>query len=237
MPDDMRERAGLSSQEASSIDLEKLRDIQADLFNHMIRADKRAWNRVIDTYNDMVDKRYAFINKKTSFFHKFFCSRAPKAPKDLPDLRFEIENLHKAAKETEESFEPFLEVLGGHLASMYYSLIVVVEGMVKAGGKEVVLKMMQQKVDNLMGNVLLQLVENRIEDTKTVVPSLLGDITKLAEKLAYDFYALGLKVKQVEFWKMELKTLEDYLAHIAVPEDEVDKDVKFIVALIERYKK
>jgi len=220
MPDDMRERAGLSSQEASSIDLEKLRDIQADLFNHMIRADKRAWNRVIDTYNDMVDK-----------------SRAPKAPKDLPDLRFEIENLHKAAKETEESFEPFLEVLGGHLASMYYSLIVVVEGMVKAGGKEVVLKMMQQKVDNLMGNVLLQLVENRIEDTKTVVPSLLGDITKLAEKLAYDFYALGLKVKQVEFWKMELKTLEDYLAHIAVPEDEVDKDVKFIVALIERYKK
>ena len=152
-------------------------------------------------------------------------------------MRIEIENLHKTVEETQESFEPFLEELGRSLASVYSSLIVVVEGMVKAGGKEMVLKMMQQKVDNLMGNVLLKLVENKIQETQTVLPSLLGEVAKLTEKLSYDFYALGLKVKQSEFWKMELKTLEDYLVHIAVPEDEQDKDVKLITALIEKYKK
>ena len=138
-------------------------------------------------------------------------------------------------KETEESFEPFLDQLGRSLNKLYYSLIVVVEGMVKAGGKEMVLTMMQQKVDNLMGKVLLKLVDNKMTETRSVMPNLLGDVGKLTEKLSYDFYALGLKVKQVEFWKMELKTLEDYLIHNAVPEDEEDKDVVFITALIEKH--
>ena len=153
----------------------------------------------------------------------------------MPDLRIEIENLQKTVKESEESFEPFLEELGRSLSSIYKSLIVVVEGLVKAGGKEMVLKMMQQKVDNLMGKVLLQLVENKTQDQVTPLPPVMGDIAKLAEKLNWDFYALGLKVKQADFWQMELKILEDYLDHIKLPEDEEDKDIKFITALIEKY--
>ena len=109
--------------------------------------------------------------------------------------------------------------------------------MVKAGGKEMVLTMMQQKVDNLMGKVLIKLVDNKMTETRSVMPSLLGDVGKLTEKLSYDFYALGLKVKQEEFWKMELKTLEDYLVHNAVPGEEEDKDVIFITALIEKHNK
>ena len=57
MPEDMRKKAGLAYDDVKNIDIEKLREIEADLFNHMIRADSRAWNRVIDTYKDMLDKR------------------------------------------------------------------------------------------------------------------------------------------------------------------------------------
>jgi len=218
MPDAMREKAGMEKLEIRKVDIDMMRALQNDLLEHLIRADTRAWNRIIDTYRDMVDK-----------------SRSPKAPKDLPDLRIEIENLQKTVKESEESFEPFLEELGRSLSSIYKSLIVVVEGLVKAGGKEMVLKMMQQKVDNLMGKVLLQLVENKTQDQVTPLPPVMGDIAKLAEKLNWDFYALGLKVKQADFWQMELKILEDYLDHIKLPEDKEDKDIKFITALIEKY--
>ena len=58
MPDEMREKAGLKPKEATKIDIEKLRELQADLLEHLLRSDTRAWNRVIDTYKDMVDKRY-----------------------------------------------------------------------------------------------------------------------------------------------------------------------------------
>ena len=61
MPDEMRTKAGLDKDDVKNIDIDELREIEADLFNHMIRADSRAWNRVIDTYKDMLDKRYNII--------------------------------------------------------------------------------------------------------------------------------------------------------------------------------
>ena len=57
MPEDMRVKAGLDKDDVKNIDIEELREAQDDLFNHLIRADTRAWNRIIDTYRDMLDKR------------------------------------------------------------------------------------------------------------------------------------------------------------------------------------
>ena len=166
-------------------------------------------------------------------FYNF--SRAPQAPKDLPDLRIEIENLDKTVKESEESFEPLLKELGGSLGRVFSSLVLVVESMLKAGGEEMVLEKMKEKVDNMLGKVLVKLVENKTKNIQTAQPRILGDVAKLTEKFSYDFYALGLKVKLAEFWKMELKTLEDYLAHVTVPGDDADEDVRFIVSIIEKY--
>ena len=54
MPDEMREKAGLKPMEDSFKDVDKLRELLSDLIEHLLRADRRAWNRVIDTYKDGV---------------------------------------------------------------------------------------------------------------------------------------------------------------------------------------
>merc|ERR1719228_56843 len=215
MPDSVKEKLGVK---INGEVFDNLRVALADLIEHLLRADKRAWNRIIDTHADIIDKR-----------------RSPQAPKDLPDLKEEIENLDKTMKESEESFEHFLKELGSNLKKTFSPLIVVVENLLKMGGEELVLEKMKEKVDNFMGKLLLKLVENKSRKTKRALPRLLGDVGKLTEKLSYDFYVLGLKVKLSQFWKMEQKTLEDYLAHITVDEDQETDDVTFIVDIINKY--
>jgi len=224
IPEIMKEKMGQmggkleETNEDAGEGIKRLKMLLADLIEHLLRADRRAWNRIIDTHLDILDK-----------------SRAPQAPKDLPDLRIEIENLDKTVKESEESFEPLLKELGGSLGRVFSSLVLVVESMLKAGGEEMVLEKMKEKVDNMLGKVLVKLVENKTKNIQTAQPRILGDVAKLTEKFSYDFYALGLKVKLGEFWKMELKTLEDYLAHVTVPGDDADEDVRLIVSIIEKY--
>jgi len=215
MSDSVKEKLGVK---INAEVFDSLRVALADLIEHLLRADKRAWNRIIDTHADIIDKR-----------------RSPQAPKDLPDLKEEIENLDKTVKESEESFEHFLKELGSNLKKTFSPLIVVVENLLKMGGEELVLEKMKEKVDNFMGKLLLKLVENKSQKTKRALPRLLGNVGKLTEKLSYDFYVLGLKVKLSEFWKMEQKTLEDYLAHITVDEDQEADDVTFIVDIINKY--
>ena len=53
----MREKAGMEKLEIHKVDIDMMRALQNDLLEHLIRADTRAWNRIIDTYRDMVDKR------------------------------------------------------------------------------------------------------------------------------------------------------------------------------------
>ena len=89
-----------------------------------------------------------------------------------------------------------------------------------------------------MGRILIKLVENKTKKIQVVTSGIFGDVAKLTEKLSWDFYALGLKVRQSDFWSMELKTLEDYLAHLKVTGEVTEEDdALFIVALIEKYKK
>ena len=42
--------------------IKRLKMLLADLIEHLLRADRRAWNRIIDTHLDILDKRSVVWN-------------------------------------------------------------------------------------------------------------------------------------------------------------------------------
>ena len=98
----------------------------------------RSWDRIIDTNLDILDPRYHDL-KKIFWKNNFFVlSRAPKAPKNLQDLKAEIENLSKTIAWSQESFEPLMKVVGKRLARVFKNFLKLMKPLMQyGGGKEV----------------------------------------------------------------------------------------------------
>merc|ERR1719318_1922639 len=93
-----------------------LKDLLDDLMRHVVRADVKAWNRVIDTNADILDK-----------------TRAPQAPQSLSDLKTEIGGLKQSLLVSEESFEPLMKELGSSVGKLLTPMMMVIEGMMSVG--------------------------------------------------------------------------------------------------------
>ena len=58
-------------------------------------------------------------------------------PKNLQDLKAEIENLSKTVDFSHKSFEPLLEAVGKRLARIFSNLLRLMEPIMKMGGEKV----------------------------------------------------------------------------------------------------
>jgi len=222
LPDDLKTQMGVKL-DGEKGGPENLKIQLNDLIGQLLRAENRAWNRVIDTHADILDK-----------------TLAPKAPKSLSDMKTEIEGLSKSLKDTEESFEPLMAELGSSIGKLLSPMMMILEGMMQIGLKgEMGVDNLKGMVDNLMGKVLLKMVTNKLEEKKEKAePVLFGDHIDLTEKLAKDFYVLGRKLNLPEFWKGELSRFgENGVYHTSEDEEENldDEDVNFMTAIVEKY--
>ena len=213
IPEELRQQMGAAGGEVAAKEPEDLRALLGDLVVHAVRADQRAWARIVDTQADILEPE-----------------RAPLAPRTLTDLRTEVEGLETAWKENEDSFEELLNSLGRALGILLSPMVSLMEGMVKmteAGGplaKEMGMEKLRSQVDNLMGRVLLRMVVDRQEDKQSGQgPTLFGGVTKLADRLAKDFAMKGRKLTLEQFWRGELELFTSPLTRGT--EDEQVEDV------------
>jgi len=225
LPDELKGQMGvkIADEEGGTADLKNLLD---DLIEHVVRADVKAWNRVIDTNNDILDK-----------------SRAPKAPRSLSDLKTEIEGLKKSFIVSEESFEPLMKELGSSIGKLLSPMMMIIEGMMSVGGGEMSMDNLKGLVDNLMGRVLLKMVTNKQNKNSNTNegkaesdrPALFRDMLGLTENLARDFYTLGRKLELPVFWRGELSRFGRDGVHHFDSEELLDEDVDIITAIVEKY--
>merc|ERR1719206_798515 len=217
LPDELKSQMGvkISDKEEGSADLKNLLD---DLIRHVVRADVKAWNRIIDTNHDILDKL-----------------RAPKSPRSLSDLKTEIEGLKKSFIASEESFEPLMKELGSSIGKLLSPMMMIIEGMMSVGGGEM-------SMDNLRGRVLLKMITNKQsknneknneEKDESDGPPLFRDLLRLAANLAKDFYTLGRKMELTAFWKGELSRFGSEGVHHTDSEEILDEDVDVITAIVE----
>jgi len=221
LPDELKSQMGVKmvDEEGGTNDLKNL---LKDIIGHAVRGDIRAWNRVADTNADILDKL-----------------RAPKAPKSLSDMKTEIGGLKKSLLVSQESFEPLMKELGSSIGKLLSPMMMIIEGMMSMGGGEMGVDKLSGMVDNMMGNVLLKMVTNKMkentEEEKTD-PLLFGELIGLTEKLEKDFYTLGRKMKLPAFWKGELFRFGEEGMHHTDSDDVVDgEDIDFITAIVEKY--
>merc|ERR1719320_1660914 len=220
LPDELKGQMGvkISDKAEGSAGLKNLLD---DLIRHVVRADLKVWNRIIDTNQDILDK-----------------SRAPKSPRSLSDLKTEIEGLKKSFIASEESFEPLMKELGSSIGKL------LSPRMMSMGGGEMSMDNLRGLVDNLMGRVLLKMITNKQnknnektneEKDESDGPALFRDLLGLSENLAKDFYTLGRKMELTAFWKGELSRFGSEGVHHTDSEEILDEDVDVITATAEKY--
>jgi len=226
LPDHLRSQLGgvfppLEEDESSP---EELGGLLSDLLEHTVRAQQRAWGRVIDTTMDIRDPK-----------------RAPKAPKTLSDLKTEIEGLEKTLLDSEESFGELLNYLGKTLAQLLQPMRKVMEGMLQMGG-EFGMETLKKQVDNMMGKVLLRVVIDGQEGTTAPFPSLFKEPQDFVRSIQNHFNTLGRKIPLEEFWESEWKRLVERDAGKEIEErDEEEEDdplyaddINFVTALVEQ---
>lgn len=215
IPQAMKAKLGMEDDEIDNDTPEEMRQYLANILDSTLSADMRTWDRIIDTNLDILDP-----------------SRAPKAPKNLQDLKAEIENLSKTIAWSQESFEPLMKVVGKRLARVFKNLLKLMKPLMQyGGGKEAVMsKMRERSVDNFMGRILLNLVETK-EDKIAMEELLFGSYKLNAENLQQDFYANARKMTLDNFWKKQLEKIEKEKLN----EFSVMDDVSFASALIKIY--
>jgi len=215
IPQAMKAKLGMEDDEIDNDTPEEMRQYLARILDSTLSADMRTWDRIIDTNLDILDP-----------------SRAPKAPKNLQDLKAEIENLSKTIAWSQESFEPLMKVVGKRLARVFKNLLKLMKPLMQyGGGKEAVMsKMRERSVDNFMGRILLNLVETK-EDKIAMEELLFGSYKLNAENLQQDFYANARKMTLDNFWKKQLEKIEKEKLN----EFSVMDDVSFASALIKIY--
>jgi len=215
IPQAMKAKLGMEDDEIDNDTPEEMRQYLANILDSTLSADMRTWDRIIDTNLDILDP-----------------SRAPKAPKNLQDLKAEIENLSKTIAWSQESFEPLMKVVGKRLARVFKNLLKLMKPLMEyGGGKEAVMsKMRERSVDNFMGRILLNLVETK-EDKIAMEELLFGSYKLNAENLQQDFYANARKMTLDNFWKKQLEKIEKEKLN----EFSVMDDVSFASALIRIY--
>jgi len=215
IPQAMKAKLGMEDDEIDNDTPEEMRQYLANILDSTLSADMRTWDRIIDTNLDILDP-----------------SRAPKAPKNLQDLKAEIENLSKTIAWSQESFEPLMKVVGKRLARVFKNLLKLMKPLMQyGGGKEAVMsKMRERSVDNFMGRILLNLVETK-EDKIAMEELLFGSYKLNAENLQQDFYANARKMTLDNFWKKQLEKIEKEKLN----EFSVMDDVSFASALIRIY--
>lgn len=215
IPQAMKAKLGMEDDEIDNDTPEEMRQYLANILDSTLSADMRSWDRIIDTNLDILDP-----------------SRAPKAPKNLQDLKAEIENLSKTIAWSQESFEPLMKVVGKRLARVFKNLLKLMKPLMQyGGGKEAVMsKMRERSVDNFMGRILLNLVESK-EDKIAMEELLFGSYKLNAENLQQDFYANARKMTLDNFWKKQLEKIEKEKLN----EFSVMDDVSFASALIRIY--
>jgi len=215
IPQAMKAKLGMEDDEIDNDTPEEMRQYLANILDSTLSADMRSWDRIIDTNLDILDP-----------------SRAPKAPKNLQDLKAEIENLSKTIAWSQESFEPLMKVVGKRLARVFKNLLKLMKPLMQyGGGKEAVMsKMRERSVDNFMGRILLNLVESK-EDKMAMEELLFGRYKLNTENLQQDFYANGRKMTLDKFWKKQLEKIQEEKLN----EDKIIDDVGFASALIRIY--
>merc|ERR1712198_89715 len=215
IPQAMKAKLGMEDDEIDNDTPEEMRQYLARILDSTLSADMRTWDRIIDTNLDILDP-----------------SRAPKAPKNLQDLKAEIENLSKTIAWSQESFEPLMKVVGKRLARVFKNLLKLMKPLMQyGGGKEAVMsKMRERSVDNFMGRILLNLVESK-EDKIAIEELLFGSYKLNAENLQQDFYANARKMTLDNFWKKQLEKIEKEKLN----EFSVMDDISFASALIKIY--
>jgi len=215
IPQAMKAKLGMEDDEIDNDTPEEMRQYLANILDSTLSADMRSWDRIIDTNLDILDP-----------------SRAPKAPKNLQDLKAEIENLSKTIAWSQESFEPLMKVVGKRLARVFKNLLKLMKPLMQyGGGKEAVMsKMRERSVDNFMGRILLNLVESK-EDKMGMEELLFGRYKLNTENLQQDFYANGRKMTLDKFWKKQLEKIQEEKLN----EDKIIDDVGFASALIRIY--
>jgi len=224
IPDNLKEQMGMVTGNEEDMEPKEMRSLLGDLIIHAIKSDQRAWGRIKDTQEDILDP-----------------SRAPAAPKSLTDLGKELEELEATWVETEESFGDLRRWLGSSLSKMMSPMMSVMDGMVNAAKsspelKDLGLEKLKSQVDNLMGRVLLHMVVSKgnKEEVKKQ-PRLFEDIIDLAKKQAQDFQTKYETKSLPEFWEDQLESFVDNNLENK-ENDAVDvldgDDVVFIVSLV-----
>ena len=62
--------------------------------------------------------------------------RSPKAPKNLQDLKKDVDNLSENVSWSNKSFDPLLNILGRRLARVFKNLVKLMQPLMKLGGGE-----------------------------------------------------------------------------------------------------
>ena len=121
VPESMKEKLGLNVEDDDNDTTEEMRVFLVEQLDSVLSGDMRAWDRITDTYQDILQP-----------------SRAPKAPKSLTDLRAELSGLVTSLQWSSEALQPLLSTLGSRLARIFTTLVRMMETMMKFGGEEVV---------------------------------------------------------------------------------------------------
>ena len=79
----------------------------------------RAWDIIADTNLDVLDPK-----------------RSPKAPKNLQDLKKDVDNLSENVSWSHKSLDPLLNILGRRLARVFKNLVKLMQPLMKLGGGE-----------------------------------------------------------------------------------------------------
>ena len=120
VPESMKEKLGLNVEDDDNDTTEEMRVFLVEQLDSVLSGDMRAWDRITDTYQDILQP-----------------SRAPKAPKSLTDLRAELSGLVTSLQWSSEALQPLLSTLGSRLARIFTTLVRMMETMMKFGGEEV----------------------------------------------------------------------------------------------------
>jgi len=218
VPESMKEKLGLNVEDDDNDTTEEMRVFLVEQLDSVLSGDMRAWDRITDTYQDILQP-----------------SRAPKAPKSLTDLRAELSGLVTSLQWSSEALQPLLSTLGSRLARIFTTLVRMMETMMKFGGEEVMIeKMKERDINNFMGKVLIELL--RLKKEKKAAdfqPKMFKDLETLAQELDEDFYQKGRKLSQEEFWKSEVKYFQQRKTDVGSQDDEVT----FVAQLIDQYLK